>query len=475
MLRAKPVRGFDSIFRGNSDNFVDFAAHPPLSIADDGRDEPVADPEYPVRPGRPPAHHSGFARLDRNESHSRIREAKRSSNSHQRPARADACDECDRLRVAMRNLPNDLLPRCSEVALDVQRIGELVGVERALFARNAISNLDCFRETALFRTENEVRSEFSDEVFALFRHVFRHDDVHTIAFLLSIVSEGDASVAARRFDDRHSRRKNAEPFALLDDELRDSVLDASTGIDALQLGEYAFDSRDGSVADEVHLSARYHPAFGGGMTEVIWQKNALCRQGCRVLGPTCAVRDPKRGIKNGGCVGMQRCSKCDAILSGDAKVCQLCFAPTTSGPALPERLPAAPGMPVTEPAVACGRPYSWIHGIVAVLAFLWILDGGLLLWAGIASEAAMKQFGLGGIGAIPTIAGSIYLLCGIGLILGQEWAFGTVKAVCWMRALLSLFWLWFAINVSPAAAVYPAFGIAFAGFQIWVLSRAEQT
>jgi hypothetical protein len=118
------------------------------------------------------------------------------------------------------------------------------------------------------------------------------------------------------------------------------------------------------------------------------------------------------------------------------------------------------------------RQYTWVHGVVAALALIWILDGLVTTYVGVAGAALLMSTGLSGVGAYVAICGVVYLSCGIGIVLGQDWAFAYVRTICVLRIFLSVFVVWFLLHVNPIASIYPVLAAAFSGFQIWILSKA---
>ncbi len=177
---------------------------------------------------------------------------------------------------------------------------------------------------------------------------------------------------------------------------------------------------------------------------------------------------------------MNRCPKCEAIVPAKATHCSLCFAPLNATPVA--------NMPVAVQAIRTSPPqavppvnryagqalpagYNWKHVFICIAAGLWIVEGILLVLVAFVVETAFRPMGGGGLGFLPGIMGIIFVADGIGVVLGQNWAFEGMKFVCYMRVVFGL--LSVLGNMGTLGMIYPLISIGLSVFLIWLLNHAH--
>ena len=139
VLRRELARHRDGLRGRNREDFVDLRADSPRSIPRECRDEAVADSRNSVRSGGSAAHHRRLGRLDRHDVKPGESLPQAPRDADDRPARADAADEA--VEPASAALFENLGPRRVLVALRIERVRKLIGIEPAIFRGEAITVL----------------------------------------------------------------------------------------------------------------------------------------------------------------------------------------------------------------------------------------------------------------------------------------------------------------------------------------------
>jgi hypothetical protein len=174
-----------------------------------------------------------------------------------------------------------------------------------------------------------------------------------------------------------------------------------------------------------------------------------------------------------------QCPGCHRSLPPAAQNCHFCGASLT-GVARPTAAPkAAKYRAGVEP---------WVMTLFFIVAAYWILEGLVILGAGLLVLVAPEGGGDPTIGSITHIVGALIMAfgaflatVGVGLIMKWEWCRGVVNVFCWLRILgglwrirrILLMGLLFNRTGMVLDLTFAILGIIAAGLQIWLLSETD--
>ena len=169
-----------------------------------------------------------------------------------------------------------------------------------------------------------------------------------------------------------------------------------------------------------------------------------------------------------------QCPNCQRSLPANAQTCHFCGAALTNV-----------ARPVVQKKVVKRGGAPWIWTLYYLVASYWVLEGLVIMIAGIVLLAAPADQVTGGffqaIGGIVLAIGAFIALVGTGLILKWEWCRGVANVFSWLRILGGLWRLkdliFAGLFMRPGALIMNFFftivGLVAAGLQIWLLSETD--
>ena len=252
MIAAELACGFDGVFVGDFDDFVD-----EIDI-EDGGDEAIANALDLVEAWFVAQEGGGVFGFDGDDTDVGVLLFEVGADALEGAARTDAGDKA--VYIAL-DLPVEFGAGLLEVDSRVVGVFELLADEEVrVFVLHLAGAFDGAVDGFVGWGENESGAESGDEFFAFEGHIFGHDDGDGEAAESANEGKADAGVSGGRFEEGHRGFEAAGGDGGIDHGESDAVLYGAAGIEELGLCEDVFvaDLKERGISDEVEYGSSVH-------------------------------------------------------------------------------------------------------------------------------------------------------------------------------------------------------------------------